>query len=256
MAEGRNRRARTPAYCLRGPAGRRTLLHARPGRGVADRRLRQASGGLRLLRAPEVLRPQSQARHRRAGSLAGGHLRRRLRADLRAAARAARSPSTRRAAPSTGPWTPLARSTGSVPRPSSPGPSPPTARATRTRWPVGWASCTSSGTTTCTPSYRQFEQRDYLSSSCHDPQDLLQDAAPPRPHAHLAEPRRWQGPHQLVRRSAPRTAPRPEPTPPASRPPRSPCATADRCRSRTAGSAVRCASAPGCARTSRLCGHR
>ena len=88
-----------------------------------------------------------------------------------------------------------------------------------------------------------------------DPQGLLQDAAPPRPHAHLAEPRRWQRPHQLVRRSAPRQAPR-EPTPPASRPPRSPCATADRCRSRTAGSAVRCASAPGCARTSRLCGRR
>ena len=214
----------------------------------------RASGGLRLLRAPDVLRPQGQARHRRAGSLAGEHLRRRLRADLaqlrgQLGLRAQGGPRLR--------LDPGRRSRG---RPGACPDLPRPGLRHRRRGQRARAGPSDGH-------HVHHLERPHLrvvpgvreeglpQLELPDPQDLLQDAAPPRPHAHLAEPRRRQGPHQLVRRSAPRTAPR-EPTPPASRPPRSPCATADRCRSRTAGSAVRCASAPGCARTSRLCGHR
>ena len=52
------------------------------------------------------------------------------------------------------------------------------------------------------PAYDQFEQESYLSSSCRIEEEVLQDAPPPRPHAHLAVQRRRPRADQLLRRPA------------------------------------------------------
>ena len=137
-----------------------------------------------------VLRPKAEARHQGAGAAGWCTARRRLRPDLAHAAGSAAPPSTRRAARSTGRST--RRKQGPADRPGVPRRRVRDRRraATSTPWPAGWGSCTSSGTTTCTPRGTSSSGSDYLSSSCKRRSEVLDDAAPPRPHAHLAEPGR------------------------------------------------------------------
>ena len=154
------------------------LTAAPPGSADRDR-------GLRGLPAAGALQPRGQARHEGTGPLAGPP-RRRRRADVaqlqeRRHLGAQGGPGVRldaRRRPPQGPG-PGAGS-------SSASPSPRTSTATRTPRPVGWASCTSSGTTTCTPRGTSSTRTAYLSSSCKQPEEVLEDAASPRPHAHLA----------------------------------------------------------------------
>ena len=105
----------------------------------------------------------------------------------------------------------------------------------------------------------QFEPEPYLSSSCKSKKKCSKTLRH-RDHMHISLSRpgakgktSWYEGRAQRPAGAPRLS---RSTRTASRRPRRPCGPAGRCRSRTAGSAGRSASAPGCARTSRRCAHR